>query len=214
MKKTPKPKTAVPPIDKQRARIEYMELGELRKFPKNPKGHDDAALAEAFADRGFVDPLLVDETSGLLVEGHGRIKRLEAMRADGEKPPGRIEVRDGRWYVPVTRGIWFADLAQAKRHLLGANRIGEGLWDNRLTAAMLSSLGDKGLLGTGFRPEDLASFIALATGPTAPGSFPEVGADLPTQFCCPKCQYRWSGNPAPGAEPAAAPEKKRAARAK
>lgn len=216
MKKTTKPKVDA---TKQVARIEYMALEELRKFPKNPKGHDDAALAEAFADRGFATPLMLDETSGLLVEGHGRLERLSVMRAKGEPAPARVKVSpEGKWSVPVVRGIGFEDMDQARRHLIGANAIGAGVWDNRLLADMLSKLGDDGLLGTGFHKEDLAKFMALASGPSAPGVFPEVGSDLETQYCCPKCAYRWSGNPAPNdkapEEKPAPAKKKRGARAK
>ncbi len=38
----------------QRLSIEYMELGVLKKFPKNPKAHNLGALGEAFENQGFV----------------------------------------------------------------------------------------------------------------------------------------------------------------
>ncbi|WP_451997136.1 hypothetical protein [Azospirillum argentinense] len=31
-----------------------------------------------------------------------------------------------------------------------------------------------------------------------PEDFPSYGEDIPTQFCCPKCGYRWSGKPDAG----------------
>lgn len=160
-----KKKGPVVPASEQRATLEYTELSVLSKFPRNPRGHDLAALGEAFDDRGFVTPLLMDETSGYLVEGHGRIEKLEKMREAGSPPPARVEDRDGKWYVPVIRGIGFEDMDQARRHLLGANRIGEGLWDNRLTADMLGKLGDDGLVGTGFYKEDTAKFLAMVRDP-------------------------------------------------
>lgn len=164
MKKT---KAKIPPLEEQRARIEYMELGVLLKFPKNPRGHDMDALGEAFEDRGFVTPVLMDETSGLLVEGHGRLEKLQALK-DAKKPaPGRIEVRDGKWYLPVVRGIYFSDMDQARRHLLGANRIGENLYENKLLADMLGKLGNDGLMGTGFYESDVAKFMALIKDPWA-----------------------------------------------
>lgn len=158
-----KPPANIPPASEQRHRIEYMGLGVLLGFPKNPRGHDLAALGEAFEVNGFVTPPLIDETSGLLVEGNGRFEKLKAMKDAGEKAPARIEVRDdGEWYVPVVRGIYFESMELATRHLLAANRIGEGLWDGRLTATMLAKLGDEGLAGTGFFREDTARFLALA----------------------------------------------------
>lgn len=160
-------KVVIPPLDEQRQRIEYMDLDVLLEFPENPRGHDLSQLGEAFEQRGFVTPLLMDETSGLLVEGHGRLRKLKAMRDAGEKAPGRIVVmtepgKPARWLVPVVRGTYFANMEQATQHLLAANRIGENLWDGRLTATMLSRLGDEGLSGTGFFKEDYARFLALA----------------------------------------------------
>ena len=32
--------------------------------------------------------------------------------------------------------------------------------------------------------------------PSPPEEFPEVGEDVPTEYCCPKCGYRWSGGSA------------------
>lgn len=162
-KSVARPDVVIPPVDEQRARIEYMDLDVLLEFPENPRGHDLVGLGEAFEQRGFVTPLLMDETSGLLVEGHGRLIKLKALRDAGDKPPARIVVDEaGKWHVPVVRGIYFADMDQAMAHLLGANRIGENLWDGRLTAAMLAKLGDDGLAGTGFFKEDTARFLALA----------------------------------------------------
>jgi hypothetical protein len=31
---------------------------------------------------------------------------------------------------------------------------------------------------------------------TPPGDFSEYGEDIETEYCCPKCGYKWSGNPA------------------
>jgi hypothetical protein len=186
----------------ERERIEYMELGALRRFPKNPKDHDLAELGEAFERRGYVTPMLIDETSGCLVEGHGRLEKLEMMRQNGEAAPRRIEVKGQRWFVPVVRGVAFDSLEQAREHVVAANRIGEGLWNSKLLAAALTKLGADRLIGTGFKESDIVHFAALAKGPMPPSEFPAVGSDLSTDYCCPKCGHAWSGNPKAGARPA------------
>lgn len=170
----------IPPAAEQRQRIEYMDLDVLLEFPKNPKDHDFEALEEAFEQNGFVTPLLIDETSGLLVEGHGRLQKLKQLKDAGEKPPARVWERDGKWSAPVVRGIWFETLDQAKRHLLGANRIGQGMWTNKLTAEMLTSLGEGNLLGTGFRDTDLVKFVNMTDPEFLNGFNPSSGGTNPS----------------------------------
>ena len=57
-------------------RIEYMPLREVRGWDRNPKGHDTAELEESFKRFGFVTPLILDEGTGQLVAGHGRLEAL------------------------------------------------------------------------------------------------------------------------------------------
>lgn len=33
-----------------------------------------------------------------------------------------------------------------------------------------------------------------------PAEFPTIDEDLPVDYCCPRCGYKWSGNPCPGDE--------------
>lgn len=203
-----RPAKTPPPPPSSGARVEMMDLDDLAKRATlgNPKEHDPASLKESFRAVGFVDPVVLDERTGKNVSGHGRVDALLEMRAAGEPPPDRIVALGGRWYVPTLRGIAFKDAAAAARYLLATNRIGElGGWDNKALADMLGGFGED-LLGTGFTGDDVVRFLSLAAGPTSPGAFPEVGGDLATAFCCPKCHYEWSGNPLAGkveTEPAA-----------
>ena len=32
------------------------------------------------------------------------------------------------------------------------------------------------------------------SGESAPDEFAEYGEDIETEYCCPKCKYRWSGS--------------------
>ncbi|MES2339233.1 MAG: hypothetical protein V4537_14160 [Pseudomonadota bacterium] len=191
--------------------VELMDLGELlkRRFPGNPKEHDPKFFNEAFAANGFGAPVMLDEGTGKLMEGHGRLEHLERMLAGGKAAPTRIAVRDGRWLVPTVRGMTFKN---PKKHLIALNRGPErGGWNNKALATFLQRLGKDDLVGTGFDADDLASFVT-----TAPTSFPTVDDNLETKYECPKCQYRWSGSPTPNAELGAKPTKpaKAAAKAK
>jgi hypothetical protein len=150
-------------------RFEYEDLDWLaaRYWPRNAKGHDLAFLGDAFAVNGFAEFPIVDEITGKLVAGHGRVEKLVKMRDAGEKPPERVVVKDGKWLVPTIRGIRFP---APGKHVLASNRGVElGGWDNALLAAALTSLGRDDLVGTGFGQDDFAAFMAL-DGQGAPGS--------------------------------------------
>lgn len=118
-------------VEQQQLRIEYVPLDEVVRWPRNPRQHDDAALERSLKRYGFTQPLMLDEGTGKLVAGHGRLGALESLRDSGEKPPERVQVgAGGRWLVPVIRGITFADPNEAESYLLADNRLSElGGWD-------------------------------------------------------------------------------------
>lgn len=82
--------------------LQWQTLESLAEMPGNPKLHDLPAIERAAARWGFLDPLLVNLTTGRLLSGHGRLKALRAMRADGEAPPRYVKMVDsGAWLAPV-----------------------------------------------------------------------------------------------------------------
>lgn len=121
-------------------RVEYVPLSEVLGWPQNPKAHDLPALSASVARFGFNDPPAVDEATGRLVEGHGRVDALRVMRERGDEPPARVHVRkDGEWLVPILRGLAFDSEAEAEAYLLSHNRVSEiGGWDNAALASMFS----------------------------------------------------------------------------
>jgi hypothetical protein len=121
--------------------IEYMALSQLRRAPRNPKAHDLALIGRSFARFGYVEPIAINETTGRIVAGHGRLDALEQRRAAGEPPPERIVVKDGQWRVPVLRGIRFETDAAAEAYLLAANQTTiAGGWQEEELARVLAEL--------------------------------------------------------------------------
>lgn len=157
---------AQPDVTPDKMRIEYMELGVLKRWPRNPKGHDEEAIGESMRENGFAGALELDEGTGRMVGGHGRLTQLEKMWEAGEPAPERIMVKGGKWYVPVIRGVKFKNEAAAERYLLAANRLVElGGWDNGLLSSMLARYKEEDkLLGTGFDSGDVVRFLALVKG--------------------------------------------------
>lgn len=152
-------------------RIEYLPLAELARWPGNPKEHADGAIAASISRFGFRDPLAIDETTGRLIAGHGRLSVLERAHASGQPAPQFVQVRpDGMWLIPVTRGGSFADESEASAYLIAHNRTGElGGWNEDLLAGMLGSLDDSLRAVAGF---DLDAFVQETTAAAAAVTLP------------------------------------------
>jgi DNA modification methylase len=145
----------------RRIRIEYEPVRELVHWPRNPKEHDEAGIADAIDEFGFVDPIVFDETTGRIVAGHGRSFDLLRREKNQEVPPNGIEVRDGVWCAPVIRGLAFESEAHAERYLIASNRLVEkGGYNDRLLASILVAHSESGQLrGTGYSESDVDSLL-------------------------------------------------------
>ena len=150
-------------------RIEYVPLVELQRWPGNPKRHA-AGIAVSIDRWGFNDPPAVDETTGRLVEGHGRLEALEARKASGAAPPDRIRVReDGAWPVPVLRGIAFASEQEAEAYVVAHNQLGiAGGWDEVALAQAVTRAAQVKIPGSalGFGAREMRRMLE-ATRPPA-----------------------------------------------
>ncbi len=155
-------------------RIEYMPLSILKRAPRNPKLHNDAALKESFGRFGFVAPIILDETSGRLVAGHGRLDSLVAEKEAAKPTPERIIEKNGEWLVPVLRGVSFKDAAEAEAYLMADNQLTMSAgWDDALQIKMLNDMlqvgGNAALLGTGWNENDIKE-LEKAYAAEHPGS--------------------------------------------
>jgi DNA modification methylase len=121
-------------------RIEYLPLEEIREAASNPKEHDLARLDASFARNGFVSPMIVEEDSGKLVAGHGRLEALRKRKAAGKPAPDGIKVaEDGAWLAPVVRGVSLGD--KAAGYILADNRLVElGGWNQEGLVLMLNEI--------------------------------------------------------------------------
>jgi hypothetical protein len=143
-------------------RIDHMPLADLVAAPANPKRHNIEAIGRSIERFAFVDPLLLDERTGRLVAGHGRLAALRSAETQHSSPPDGIEIdASGRWMVPVVRGWSSRSDADAAAYLLADNRLSEiGGWDEAEVSALLESIGDPDLIDiTGWDPADLEASI-------------------------------------------------------
>ena len=158
--------------------LRYDPLTELhsRRRPDNPKAHDQGAIVASVDRVGYITPVVVNDEDGQLLEGHGRVEALVALKARGEASPLGIRVTDeGEWLVPTLHGVRLGP-ADAKAFVVAANRTTElGGWDERRLAATLVELAelDGGLSGVGYDATDLDRLVSQllqevdrqATGP-------------------------------------------------
>lgn len=145
-----------------RAKIEYVALSDLKGATRNPKGHDLGAIHQSIARFGFTAPLLIDERTGRLVAGHGRLAILHQMMKDGDSPPARIVEKAGDWMVPIVRGVGFDSDDDAEAYLIADNRLTElGGWDDAVLLEALQDLAKNDALdGSGYDGDDIDALIA------------------------------------------------------
>lgn len=165
--------------------LDYLPLDGIVRAARNPKAHDSQGIRRSLVRFGFTSPLLLDERTGRLVAGHGRLDVLIVLREQGDPPPSGVRVgADGEWLAPVMRGWSSRDDAHANAYLIADNRLTElGGWDSPLLLEVLADASaiDGLLEATGFTAADLERLIAEA-GPEAlaePDDVPDVMDDGP-----------------------------------
>lgn len=168
--------------------IKYLPLRSLLSNPENPKDHDIGMIVESIERFGFNDAVIIDDRTGLLVGGHGRVEALKWMwQAQKETPAGIERVFDhqgtsgGDWLVPVQTGWASKDDAEAMAFIIAVNRASElGGWDTpKLEEVLLSlgKLGEEALIGTGYDGDDLDRLLNEALTPANGASDPNEVPD-------------------------------------
>jgi len=162
-------------------RLEYMPLDEIRGASRNAKRHA-GELSASLKRFGTVAPPILDERTGRLVAGHGRVEHLLLLKEAGERAPEGVVVRKGRWLVPVVRGWQSANDGEAEAYSIADNQLAIlGGWDDATLAAMIADLEQRDAMdGLGFDFDELQArgfFDSLGGGdpaPDAPGPDPEA----------------------------------------
>ena len=166
--------------------IEYLPIRSLLKWPRNPKDHDLGQIHAAINRFGYVMPVTVDERTGHLAAGHGRVEVLIQKQEAGERPPNRITVNaKGEWLMPVIRGIRFNSDAELEAYMIADNRLTQmgGFNDQKLVDVLrdLAQSAD-GLQGIGFDADDLDSLVGQLEGVTPREPTAAAHAETPEEF--------------------------------
>ena len=142
--------------------VEYLPLSEIVGADNNPKDHDIGQIYQSIKRFGFTQPIMMNENTGKLLAGHGRLQTLQQMKQGGEKVPARIKEKDGEWLVPVLKGIAFEDDMEAQAYLIADNRLTElGGWNTGELVDTLQELVEGGLSldGVGYDFDDLETMV-------------------------------------------------------
>ena len=150
--------------------VEYVPLGTVKGAANNPKLHADSELDASIGRFGYVEPMVQDDRTGVLVAGHGRLQALIRAVAAGEGAPEGVKVdEDGQWLVPVLRGWASTSDAEAEAYLVGSNELTMmGGWDQDALTATLARIAEEtsNLAGTGFDEAQLQGLLARDMGET------------------------------------------------
>lgn len=142
--------------------VEYIPLSDIVEADNNPKDHDIGQIYQSIKRFGFTQPIMMNEKTGKLLAGHGRLQTLQTMKDAGEKVPNRIKEKDGDWLVPVLKGISFEDDMEAQAYLIADNRLTElGGWNTGDLVESLQEMIENGLDldGIGYDFEDLENLV-------------------------------------------------------
>lgn len=147
-----------------RRKLTLMALGDIIPAVTNVKAHDIPLTSASIGRFGLIETPVLDERTGRLVAGHGRVEALQEAAIGGGDPPDGVTVdrKTGKWMVPVLTGWASADDNEAQAAAIALNRIGEKAgWEPLALAEQLEALaGVTDLTGLGFDPGDIDDLIA------------------------------------------------------
>jgi hypothetical protein len=143
--------------------IRYMKLSDVAPAKVNPKLHDLDLIRESFEQHGFIESLVLDDRTGRLLGGHGRLDELVILRDAGDSPPKNVDADGDEWLVPVQTGVRSKNDRHATRMVLALNRLTEAGGNDPLALAqVLQDLKatPEGLLGTGYNDQTMRDLMA------------------------------------------------------
>src|ERR1039457_1108471 len=160
-------------------RIEHRKLADLTPYPRNPRHHSDAQIAQiagSIAQFGFNAPILID-SRGSIIAGHGRY--LASLKLGLDTVP--VVVLD---HLSET---------EKRAYLLADNKLAElSSFDDDLLREELAGLrdGDIDLGALGFDDDELAVLLADAESPVTEADAEEEIPEAPVPEHQSACRRR------------------------
>jgi ParB-like chromosome segregation protein Spo0J len=178
-----------------RLRPGVIALSEVQKLERNPKRHDLESMSASMKRFGFIDRIVINEVTGHLIAGHGRIDALLARKETGEAPPEGIMIErteDGyeEWLIPCD----YVQIAPTEEEAaaIALNRIGErGGWDEEELSRILEELSaESSIEGLGFSEDEIEALLGAIEMDLSDLEFHEASEES-EEIICPKCGFRF-----------------------
>jgi hypothetical protein len=144
----------------------YANIEDLIFFPKNPKQHDLGAIHTSINQFGFLERVIINEITGHILAGAGRVETLLQKKCANELLPDGIMERDGKWFTPVD----YVSVPEDKEGavVIALNRTTElGGWDNERLVTLLQEIAvdrDALLASTGYDGDDIDKLLRDLNG--------------------------------------------------
>jgi len=143
-------------------------------FRRHPKSQIDA-LEGALEEIGWIQRVIVNKTTGHMVDGHARVE-LALRREEPNVPVLYVELSEEQEKIALAT---FDPIGSLAFHD-----------DEQLTELVRSVSADNDALAEFL---DTLNKAEAERDDTPPDDFPEADEDIDTDHECPKCGYKWSG---------------------
>jgi len=187
---------------KQPPAAEWIRIGDLLPWDRNPKAHPTenvAEIARSIVRFGFTEPIIPWKSRKQVVAGHGRLLAAQMLyREDcGRKlapdQPGEAATRPEDGLVPV-RWVEFANDHEAAAYAIADNRLTEkNPMDPALVADIFVDLSEAGvsLEGLGYSGEEVTIMLDSSDFEAAESSeAPDLSQVKP--YHCPECKAEFT----------------------
>lgn len=153
--------------------------------PNNPRRHPQAqrdAVKGSLDTLGFIAPVIINKNTGFLIDGHERV--MQALsKGDGTPVPFiEVDLSEDEEALALASFDWITQMAYYDKDALNT-LLDDVSTDNEALQSLLSDLAEK------------QGVIPPLPHDGGMEEFPEYGDDIETEYCCPKCNYKWSGKP-------------------
>jgi hypothetical protein len=155
-------------------------LHTLTPDPANARKHPDRniiAIRGSLAAFGQVKPVVVREATGTVVCGNGTLAAAAALG-----------------WTHIAAVVKPMDQATATALAIADNRTAElAEWDNGVLDKLLADCVTGNEQVDAMLRELASESNPALVEPSSPDEFASVDETIPTDHCCPKCGYQWSG---------------------
>ena len=151
------------------------------------------ALEASLRQYGAGRSILLDK-NGRIIAGNKTVE----VAADVGLDDVLVVQTDGKQIVAVQRTDLDIDSPEGRGLAYADNRVGQLSleWDAEQVLADLNAGMDLSALWKQDELNEMMQGIDGLSGVLSPDDFSEYGEDIETEYCCPKCGYKWSGKAA------------------